>query len=367
MSRKAILVILIAIATLGCLENTAITQTVITQTATPISSLQGTPAITSTTAIQTTTPTTNEIKTALEIKNLENQNKWGWINSATLISTLAIVIAGIFRFYQWSQDQKLEREKRAEDQQFEREKRTEDYQVEQAKLDEERFQTVVGGLGSERIEARVGAAIMLLTFLHKGYEKFYKQTFLLATAHLRLRKAEPGIPEPLDALSQALIIVFKESFNKARDNINLFTPENLDATGVHLDNAYLSNTDFKRIYMRGASLRGTYFWKSQLQDANFKHSDMESAILGNAHLEGADLGQSNLKNANLTEAYLQGAHLHGANLEFADFSYADLTNTFPERAKSLQGTILRDVKGLSEHQLQECATKGAIINNKQFP
>jgi uncharacterized protein YjbI with pentapeptide repeats len=89
--------------------------------------------------------------------------------------------------------------------------------------------------------------------------------------------------------------------------------------------------------------------------------------LGNAHLEDTNLGQTNLKHVNLTDAYLQGAHRQGANLEFADFSSADLTNTSPEQAKSLQGTILRDVKGLSKHQIQECATRGAIINNEQSP
>jgi uncharacterized protein YjbI with pentapeptide repeats len=371
MSRRTILIILTAIMTLGCIQSIAITQVVIptptlqeAQAFTPIPTLQETPAITPTTAIQTKTPTTNEIKTALEIKNLENQNKWGWINSATLISTLAVFIAGIFRFYQWSQDQKLEREKRAEDQQFEREKRAEDYRVEQAKLDEERFQAVVGGLGSERIEARIGAAIMLLTFLHEGYEKFFKQTFLLTAAHLRLRREVPDISEPLDALSQALVIVFKESFHKARDNMQQFTPESLEASGVYLDNAYLSNTDLRRIRMRSASLRRTHFWNSQLQGANFKHSNMESVILGNAHLEEADLGYTNLKHANLTEAYLHGAHLTGANLESADFSNADLTNTFPEKARSLQGTILQGVKGLTKTQLDECVSKGAIVGKE---
>jgi hypothetical protein len=373
MSRRSILIILAAIVTLGCMQSIAITQvitpipTLQKAQVTPIPTLRETPFITPTTSIQTKTPTPNEIKTSLEIKNLENQNKWGWINSATLISTFVIFIAGVFRVYQWSQDQKREREKRAEDQMFEREKRAEDYQVEQAKLDEERFQAVVGGLGSERIEARIGAAIMLLTFLHEGYEKFFKQTFLLTAAHLRLRREVSDSSEPLDALSQALIIVFKEAFHKARDNMKQFTPESLDASGVYLDKGYLSNTDLSGIRMRSASLQSTHFWNSQLQAANFKHSNMESVNLANTHLERADLGYTNLKHANLREAYLQGAHLTGANLESADFSNADLTDTHPEKANSLQGTILREVKGLTEAQLDECISKGAIVNERSSP
>jgi hypothetical protein len=49
----------------------------------------------------------------------------------------------------------------------------------------------VEGLGSKEIERKVGAAITLRTFLHPDYESFHRQTFDLAVAHLRLRKAEP--------------------------------------------------------------------------------------------------------------------------------------------------------------------------------
>ena len=244
----------------------------------------------------------------------------------------------------------------------ERSQREKDYRVEQAKLDQERFQAVVEGLGSERVEARVGAAIMLLTFLRPGYEEFYSQTFQLAVAHLRLRKAAPGIPEPSDALSQALVIVLKEAFPKARDSIKPFIPEKLDATGAHLDNAYLSNTDLSQIRMRGASLRSAYFWTARLQKAYLKHSNLEEAYLVDAHLEGADLGDTILKGANLTRAHLQGALLNGADLEDSDLTDADLTNTHLENARSLKGTILRNVEGLSAAQLATCEGMGAIID-----
>src|SRR5512135_1714587 len=121
-------------------------------------------------------------------------------------------------------------------------------QDEQMKRGEERFQKVVEGLGSERTEAKVGAAITLRTFLQPGYEQFYRQAFDLAVSHLRLRKAEasaskplsslapilivpkgdlrqeqqlpsPTTPIPLDSLSQALITVFKESFPLVRNEL----------------------------------------------------------------------------------------------------------------------------------------------------
>jgi len=321
-------------------------------------------SIVSSTATTQTTSTPEPSKDDLEIEQikienekLKNENDWWWVNKASIISSLVstlgviistfgVILAVFIGFFQWHKDQKVDREKR----------------------DEGRFQAVVEGLGSERVEARVGAAIMLRTFLRPGYEQFYSQAFDLAVSYLRLRKADPDVPEPLDSLSQALITVLKESFPQARGNISKFTPESLDATGVHLDNAYLSKTDLSKIRLRGASLRGAYFWMAQLQDAYFKHSNLEKAYLGNAHLERADLGKTVLTGAILAEAYLNGAHLWGADftdadLTDADFTNANLTKTNPENAKSLQGTILRGVVGLSTAQLAACVAKGAIVDD----
>src|SRR5712691_6408615 len=83
---------------------------------------------------------------------------------------------------------------------------------------EERFQAAVTGLGDDEKEgAKIGAAILLRTFLRPGYEQFYIQTFDLAVAHLRLRDPDPDTPL-LTAFKQALIVVFKEAFPLARDH-----------------------------------------------------------------------------------------------------------------------------------------------------
>lgn len=325
----------------------------------PTATVQATPTIDPTTAalprVQLT-PAIDPTVTALQKETLQHQNEWLWNNSGPLLSTAAIVITALFGFCRWRNEQRREREKRAQDHRIDREKR-----------DEDRFQAVVGGLGSERVEARVGAAIMLRTFLRPGYKQFYSQAFDLAVAHLRLRKADPGTPEPLDSLSQALITVLKESFPHARDSMSQFTPELLDATGVHLDNAYLSGTDLKKIRLRGAFLRRAYFWRAYLEEAYLKHSNLESAFLVDAHLERADLGDTVLTGANLTKAHLQGAHLKLADLAIADFTDADLTDTHPESARSLQGTILRGVRGLTAAQLAACAEKGAIVDDVHSP
>jgi hypothetical protein len=144
----------------------------------------------------------NKEKLAQEVQQLKNQNApdlFGWIrtNAAILVSTLVVVIGGLIGLFRWFGDRRDERDKRAE----------------------ECFQAAVTGLGDEKEGARVGAAILLRTFLRPGYEQFYSQTFDLAVANLRLRHLDPDTPEPLTSLSQALIIVFKESFPLARERV----------------------------------------------------------------------------------------------------------------------------------------------------
>src|SRR5436853_4613209 len=86
-----------------------------------------------------------------------------------------------------------------------------------------RFLAAVTGLSDEKDEAKIGAAILLRTFLRPGYEQFYTQTFDLAVAHLRLPRTSlqplgaENTSQKLTTLSQDLIVVFKEAFPLARD------------------------------------------------------------------------------------------------------------------------------------------------------
>src|SRR6266567_6254413 len=95
---------------------------------------------------------------------------------------------------------------------------------------EDRFQAVVAALGSDNEDAKVGAAIMLRTFLQPGYERFYRQAFYLAVAHLRLRKPDLETIEEdtkapvLASLNQALIVIFEEAFSRAREWVKQGSP-----------------------------------------------------------------------------------------------------------------------------------------------
>src|SRR5450755_112568 len=182
-------------------------------------------AATGTVAVQVT-PTVDATVTALNKEHLGYENDWWWNYGATVltsvISTLVLAAAGIFTVVRYFSDRRDAREKQeaealrlADDRKAERERRDEeqqrwlkDQEAEREKRTEERFQAAVEGLGDEKEGARVGAAILLRTFLQPGHEQFYVQTFDLAVANLRLRHFEPGIPEPLTSLSQALVIAF---------------------------------------------------------------------------------------------------------------------------------------------------------------
>jgi uncharacterized protein YjbI with pentapeptide repeats len=351
---------------------------------------------------------------------------WFWNNGAAILSSLVLVIAGVFTLLRYLRDQRNEREKQRNEHQIEREKRA-----------EERFQSAVTALGVEKEGTRIGAAILLRTFLHPGYEQFHAQIFDLVVANLRLPRTthqpeDPTLPQPMTPFSQALVTLFKESFPLVRVKLQKehprFSPESLDASRTQLDKAYLSRADLKQAWLPGASLRGAnlymtdltgadlneadlskaYLSKIYLSKASLRAADLRAADLQHAHLDeayfrrakfagadlsGADLKRANLEEADLREALLNGADLSQANLKgvdlraaslsatrtfmtafgaemdlaAADLSGADLTGANLsgvnlEEALSLKDTDLRQVIGLTKEQLEACKAKGAIID-----
>ena len=291
--------------------------------------ISGTVTVQATPTVDATVAALNKEKLKQEVQQLKNQNEpdplsWLRTNAAILLSTLVVVIGGLIGLFRWFGDRRSEREKRAE----------------------ERFQSVVTGLGDEKESARIHAAILLRTFLRPGYEQFYTQTFDLAVADLRRRNVHPNTPEPLDFLSQALITVFKESFPLAREHLQKpgshFSSHHLDATAIRLDKAYLRGCDLKQAWMPEASLR--------------------EADLSRANLSRANLINANLSRAKLLDAKLNGASLFGTDLLGADLLGADLSKANIEDALYLYGTSLRGVNGLTKEQLETCKAKGAIID-----
>ncbi len=278
-------------------------------------------------------------------EKLQRDNSFPWIiwntvggSTGTILVAAAALIAAWLGWRQWLTNRRDEQLKRAE----------------------ERFQKVVEGFGGDNEGAKVGAAILLRTFLRPGYEQFYAQTFDLAVANLRLPRTphaseDPdGVPYqpkdhesplPLTTLSQALIVVFKEAFPLVRNTLireKKGDMQSLDAANIQLDNAFLPGADLKSVWIPQALLR--------------------KAVLIDADLTSANLYSANLYSANLSIAHLSFADLRDADLRDADLWGATLTGANPEDAHSLEGTKLYGVKGLDEKQLAECELKGAFID-----
>ncbi len=371
----------------------------------------GTGTVQATPTEDATVTALNKEKLAQEIDQLKNQNHWAWTTIGPILVGLAGLLAALYSFMTWirnrqdeqkkqREDRNLEREKRdeeqkrwLEDRKAERERRDEeqqrwlkDQEAEREKRAEERFQSIVEGLGSDREEAKIGSAITLRTFLRPGYEQFYRQVFDLAVAHLRLPRNAHGSEDPdphlpPTTLSQALIMIFKEAFPLAR-SLNEGSPQSLDATGIQLDNAYLSEADLEQAWMPQASLRKADLSEVHLSRANLNDADLSEASLSEAKLTkatlfeaklretslwDADLSQAwlsfaDLTRANLTRADLRSASSRDAKLCEADLTWADLTGGNLECAFSLRDTNLCQVKGLTKEQLEACKAKGAIID-----
>jgi uncharacterized protein YjbI with pentapeptide repeats len=286
-----------------------------------------------------TVATLSKEKLAQEVKQLKEQNEpdfVGWLrtNASILLSTLVVVIGALIGLWRWLGDRRDEHEKRREDQRSEQEKRAED-----------RFQSAVTGLGDDKEGSRIGAAILLRTFMRPGYEQFYTQTFDLAVANLRLPRTphppeDPNTPLPLTTLCQALIVVFREAFPLAR-NQDKRSPESLDATAIQLDNAYLRGADLKQVWMPQASLRKVDLSEADLSEANLSEANLNGARLNGAKLSEAKLSEAELIRAKLNEADLNRTYFNGAKLSGADLSGADLS-----------GADLRGVVGLTKEQLE---------------
>ncbi len=323
----------------------------------------GTVTVQATPTVDATVATLNKEKLEQEVQQLKNQNEpdpLGWLrtNSAILLSTLVVVIGGLIGLFRWFGDRRSERDKRAE----------------------ERFQAAVTGLGDEKEGAKIGAAILLRTFLRPGYEQFYRQTFELAVANLRpvdrlyhfppqdielpmlqqfaLQFAPVDRPHPFplqdiespSSLNQALTAVFKDSFRLVRNKLREekeppFRSEMLDARGVRLDRGYFYHADLEQAWLPQASLIGAFLY---------------TANLGGAQLVSADLINADLRGANLQKADLSGARLVYAKLEVAQDPNGD-----NRRVTNLTGAIFRKAilvgVDLTEANLHEADLHEAVL------
>ena len=155
------------------------------------------------------------------------------------------------------------------------------------------------------------------------------------------------------------------------------TLDRADLSGANLSGANLNQVTLSKADLGGANLSRSQFIQDNLGGANLSGANFNMANLSGANLKGADLSPvGTLRGANLSYTdlsgvqfnkvtKLRGAHLKGADLTRSNFGEvlsmegADFGNS---GIKPLEGTDLREVKGLTKKQLITCKAKGAIID-----
>jgi hypothetical protein len=275
-----------------------------------------------------------------EVEQLNHENsRWWVVGLSSLVGAIAPPVVALWVFFRYREDQRQARDQRSEDQK----QRRADQQLARDQRAEERFQAVCEALGHDAVEARVGAAVTLRTFLRKGYEPYYRQVFDLAAVHL---KALPGTVEddPASrALRQALATVFVEAFPLARDECEK-APEEAppDHEAIQEIQHRYEHLDGEDVQLAGAQLRRADFRFARLRRANFT-----GAHLREAHLDGANLSESKYS---------------GANLDRASFEGADMRKALVGEAEGALGTNMRRVHSLSTDQWIALKKLGALLD-----
>jgi hypothetical protein len=354
----------------------------------------------------------NKEKLDQEVQQLKDQNEQDfsvWLRTDVFVwlrtnaAILAVVIGGLIGLFRWLGDRRSEREQQAD----------------------ERFQSVIEGLGSKNAETRVGAAILLRTFVQSPYKRFHSQAFDLAVAHLRLRSAklqspDPTPSEPSSSLKPTLVIVFSKPFLQDRKQTDLIEPLPLDSLSRALITVFGESLPLAREWREKHPLPGASFTiplgivllsladyvqgsgpseyppvagglcimlahlrlaklvresrmldaekiqldNADLVNADLRHAWLEQAFLREAELNGAKFVNAHLARAHLEKASLVGADLTGADLSGANLHDADLRGAKMDNNTNLSGTELEGAK-YNTQKIQETDEKGQPVIDQQ--
>jgi len=143
-----------------------------------------------------------------------------------------------------------------------------------------------------------------------------------------------------------------------RDALQDLNADGVSLANAPLSNAYLIGVKLQRAVLSGATLSDTNLLEASLANAELFLADLTNANLARAQLQGARLDSAKLINANLiganlNEAKLTSADLTGANLLGASLFKADLTGATVDGA-TFCGTLMPN--GITNNT--NCASQG---------
>lgn len=236
-----------------------------------------------------------------------------------------------------------------------------------------RFEGIVGALGSEVPEARIGASALLATFLENEYNRFFVPVFKLTVGYLVpddssteskrsspvRRRAIDGADwksTTVDPLDQMLASVLKTAYPLAlvrlvrerdsHDRANFWSrwrsktvhalsvqhlwssDEFLNALKRHGKLLFAKEQASRTLDAEGIILDGVYLASAAFpcgwfRKASFRGIDGTGINFAEARLSRANFSRAELKDAQFSGAVMEEADFSSANLEHANFSKVD--------------------------------------------
>jgi uncharacterized protein YjbI with pentapeptide repeats len=250
------------------------------------------------------------------------------------------------------------------------------------------FTKAVELLGSDKLEARLGA-IYALERIARESKRDHWPIMETLTAYVRTRQvkaqdasrsnqshlpdeaASAYVEAAQDSLTQlevvavdiqaALTVLARRAVEHEEENqrINLIKA---NLSQAYLTEAYFSRAYLSEAYLSGAKLRRADLSKADLSGANLRGAHLSEAKLRRAKLRGADLSGADLIRAYLIRAYLSEADLRRADLSGADLREADLSGA-DLREANLNGANLIGVD-LTDAKLCQTTMPDGTVNNR---
>jgi uncharacterized protein YjbI with pentapeptide repeats len=285
------------------------------------------------------------VKLKLEIEQL--RSPWGtiWSNPAflTALGALLAVIVTAWKVIAENKRQKdLDRKQRI--------KELREREAENKRRADQKFTSIIEGLGSGNEAIQASACVSIATFLKPEYKSLHEQVFDILLANLRIQHGKVVSRLLVGAFEKALRIKLKGSKEKKEKKVEEGDERKYgldlsrsDLVQVNLSNLDLSNADLGYTQLCLAELKKTILYRvrgykanlkkavlsgADLNEARMQHANFHNAYLHDCNLVAADLKYADFRGAQFFNSKMQSAHLEGADITGARFEQANLDDTY---------------------------------------
>ena len=267
----------------------------------------------------------------------------------------------------------------------------------------ERYQQGAEMLGNEVLAVRLGGIYALQSLAEEHSEQYHAQIMRLFCAFVRhptkdkKLESEPKAVELGPTMTQDVLARYETSLealgladsdSRVREDVKAVMEairvrrrtrialepkvgSRLDLRHADIPDISLWDADLSRVELQGVNLSGAWLTRANLSYANLGAANLTGAWLVKANLISAGLVWANLSSTNFIGADLSKAKLIGADLTSAYFGGSDPPSSHSRIAlissqfegANLSGADLRDVKNLTQEQLDEARADPKIPPN----